>query len=219
MNKKTLGIIIAIIVLILIIGVGIFCAQKSKESGSEPIKSANEEIVPKILIAYFSRPGENPVVGNVEIGNTEILAGHIADYLGASADVFKIEPVIEYPATYEECKTIANKEKADNARPEYKNAENVNAEKYEYIFIGYPIWCENVPMIINTFLEKNNFSGKTVYLFSTNEGTGESGTYEYIKEKLSSSDVNLNGLTMLGSDVRKENAPEVVVNWLRGLGF
>ena len=173
----------------------------------------------KILIAYFSRPGENPVVGNVEIGNTEILAGHIADYLGASADVFKIEPVIEYPATYEECKTIANKEKADNARPEYKNAENVNAEKYEYIFIGYPIWCENVPMIINTFLEKNNFSGKKVYLFSTNEGTGESGTYEYIKEKLSSSDVNSDGLTMLGSDVRKENASEVAVDWLRGLGF
>ena len=74
-------------------------------------------------------------------------------------------------------------------------------------------------MIINTFLERYDFSGKTVYLFNTHEGSGNSGTYSSIKNKLSSASVNTNGLAIRGADARKESSRSTVENWLKGLGM
>ena len=67
------------------------------------------------LIVYFSRIGENYNVGNVEVGNTAILASYIKEYL--KCDSFEIVPVSKYPDNYDECTKIASKEQSDNARP------------------------------------------------------------------------------------------------------
>ena len=125
----------------------------------------------KILIAFFSRADENYNVGTVSVGNTEIMARYIKEYLGDRADGFKIDPVVSYPANYKECTEVATKEKNSNARPEFKNAEVLDLSKYDTILLGYPIWWGDVPMIINTFLEKYNFSGKTIIPFNTHEGS------------------------------------------------
>ena len=74
-------------------------------------------------------------------------------------------------------------------------------------------------MIINTFLEKYDFSDKTVYLFNTHEGSGNSGTYSSIKKKLSSANVNTDGLAIRGADAREETSRSTVENWLKGLGL
>ena len=74
-------------------------------------------------------------------------------------------------------------------------------------------------MIINTFLEKYNFSGKTIYLFNTHEGSGNSGTYTSIKNKMSSSNVNTNGLAIRGEIARQSSSRTTVENWLKGLGL
>ena len=173
----------------------------------------------KILIAYFSRADENYSVGNVSIGNTEIMAGFIKDYLGDRADNFKIEEVNSYPSSYEECKTRATEELNSNARPEFKNAKAIDLSKYDTILIGYPIWWGDVPMIINTFLEKYDFSGKTIIPFNTHEGSGNSGTYTSIKNKMKSANVNTNGLAIRGTEARKESSRSTVENWLKGLGL
>ena len=173
----------------------------------------------KILIAYFSRADENYNVGTVSVGNTEIMAGFIKDYLGQRADTFKIDPVVSYPANYKECTEVATREKNSNARPEFKNANSLNINNYDTIFIGYPIWWGDVPMIINTFLEKYNFSGKTIIPFNTHEGSGNSGTFTSIKNKMSSSNVNTNGLAIRGATARQENSRSTVQNWLKGLGY
>ena len=134
----------------------------------------------KILIAFFSRADENYNVGTVEVGNTEIMAGFMKDYLGGIADTFKIDPVKPYPADYKECTEVATEEKISNARPEFKNSDSIDIDNYDTIFIGYPIWWGDVPMIINTFLEKYDFSGKTIIPFNTHEGSGNSGTFSDI---------------------------------------
>lgn len=173
----------------------------------------------KILIAFFSRADENYNVGTVSVGNTEIMARYIKEYLGDRADGFKIDPVVSYPTSYKECTEVATQEKNSNARPEFKNAEALDLSKYDTILLGYPIWWGDVPMIINTFLEKYDFSGKTIIPFNTHEGSGDSGTYAYIKNKMSSSNVNTNGLAIRGAAAREESSKSTVENWLKGLGL
>ena len=186
---------------------------KNKEK-KETTKTKEE----KILIAYFSRADENYNVGTVKVGNTEIMAGYIKDYLSSKADTFKIEPKSPYPTNYEECKEVASVEKSNNTRPKFKgDVENIS--QYDTIFIGYPIWCGDLPMIINTFLEKYDLSGKTIIPFNTHEGSGDSGTYKTIKNKLKSSNVNTNGLAIQGKETRKDSAKTTVENWLKDLGY
>lgn len=67
----------------------------------------------KVLVAYFSRTGENYGVGVIENGNTEIVAEMIA--AGTGADLFHIETVNAYPSGYQECTEVAQTEKNDNA--------------------------------------------------------------------------------------------------------
>lgn len=237
MNKKVIGIIIAaVVILAAIIGVIYLVNNDSlnKESSNDTSKALGTTITTteineedntnpsteksnKILIAYFSRADENYNVGNVEVGNTEIMAGFIKDYFGDKADTFKIDPVVSYPTDYKECTEVATKELNSNARPEFKG--NVDISNYDTIFIGYPIWWGDVPMIINTFLEKYDFSGKTIIPFNTHEGSGNAGTFNSIKNKMKSSNVNTNGLAIQGKTARQESSRSTVENWLKGLGL
>lgn len=112
----------------------------------------------KVLITYFS-----------QTGNTKMLADMIAEYV--SSDVFIIEPIEPYPDTYEATLVVAGKERTENARPEYAGkVENMN--DYDVIILGYPIWGGTLPMIVHTFLEDYDFSGKTVYPFCTSNYGG-----------------------------------------------
>ena len=251
MNKKVIGIIIAVVVVLAaIIGVVYLVNNDSlnkKDASSNTSKllgttiekegnKQNEQVIlnentleentninaektGKILVAYFSRADENYNVGNVAVGNTEIMAGFIKEYLGDRADAFKIDPVKAYPTNYKECTEVATQELNSNARPEFKNTNSLNMDNYDTIFIGYPIWWGDVPMIINTFLEKYDFTGKTIIPFNTHEGSGNSGTYSLIKNKMASSRVNTNGLAIQGKTARQESSRSTVENWLKGLGY
>ena len=76
-------------------------------------------------------------------------------------------------------------------------------------------------MILHTFLESYDFTGKTVIPFNTHEGSGQSGTQSAVAEKLSGAKV-LQGLAMRGSTAQKLAEPygsdATVKNWLDGLG-
>lgn len=169
----------------------------------------------KILIAVFSKAGENYSVGNVEVGNTMIMAQNIHSIVGG--DLFEIVPVNPYPNAYRECTDVAKKEQNENARPEIKNKVN-NFDDYNTIFIGYPNWWGDMPMIVYTFLESYNFNGKTVIPFNTHEGSGSSGTYNTIKSKLSGATV-LEGLPIQGTEARKDSSKSTIQNWINKLGL
>lgn len=170
-----------------------------------------------VLIAYFSRAGENYSVGVIEKGNTELLAEIVAEEAGG--DLFKIEPVQEYPAGYEECKDVATQERTENARPEIKNTIE-NFDSYDVIFVGYPIWWGDMPMIMYSFLESYDFSGKTIIPFNTHEGSGQAGTVTSIREECPDADV-LNGFSVRGSVAQNngESSRAVVQSWLESNNF
>lgn len=192
-------------------------AQESldKSSVSDKEKDDNSSNN-KILVVYFSKTGENYNVGVVDVGNTAMMASYIVDYL--NADSFEIVPVKKYSDNYQKSTEEAKKEQSENARPEIKNKLN-NLSDYDTIFIGYPIWWGDLPMIVYTFLESYDFSGKTIIPFNTHEGSGSANTYAIIKNKLTNSNVNTNGLAIQGSVARSDDGKTKTIEWLKELGY
>jgi flavodoxin len=163
----------------------------------------------KVLITYFSRAGENYNVGHLKVGNTEVMAGYIHERLPGS-DIFKIEPVVSYPDKYDECTVVAKKEQRENARPAVRS-HIADINKYDVIYIGYPIWWGTIPQIMLTFLEEYNLSGKTIIPFCTNEGSGFGSSVNDLKKDCPKSKF-LDGLAVRGSDVKK--AQKEVNAWI-----
>lgn len=173
----------------------------------------------KTLIAYFSLPetrgdaeeDSTVTVNGEKLGNTQYVANLIQEHTGA--DVFRIEAVKQYNTSDHQALIDDAKEEQENdARPEIKNKIN-NFGDYDTIFIGYPIWWSDLPQILYTFLESYDFTGKNVYLFSTNGGSGLSGTVSTITNKLSGANVNSNAFKLHRNSM--EDAPEEVETWLK----
>ena len=116
--------------------------------------------------------------------------------------------------------SVATNERQNSVRPAIK--ENVaNFERYDTIFLGYPIWWGDLPMILHTFMENYDFTGKTVIPFNTHEGSGQAGTQSAITAKLPEATVR-QGLAMRGSTAQAlpcDGTNAAVQNWLDGLGI
>lgn len=115
------------------------------------------------LIAYFS-----------VTGNTAALAMRLAE--AAGADLHEIEPEIPYVIPNDlnwSDKTSRTTLEMTNldSRPAIKETD-AKIENYDTVFVGFPIWWWISPTIINTFLEKYDFTGKKVILFATSGGSG-----------------------------------------------
>ncbi len=184
------------------------CAQGTNHNNNDKDMSNK-----KVLVAFFSRAGENYSVGNVKTGNTQIVAQMIAD--ATNANLFHIKPVKEYPADYSECTEVAKNERNANARPAYKGDAKV--EDYDIIFLGYPNWWGDAPMAVYTFIEAHRWSGKTVIPFCTHEGSGLSNSSE-IREACKGATV-LKGLGVYGHTAQNNHAETqaAVEKWLKGL--
>ena len=170
----------------------------------------------KILITYFSRASENKIVGDVLTGNTEILAKLIAKK--TKGDLFRIEPVNSYPESFQAAYERAGKEKDLGILPGIKHKiENLN--DYDVIFLGYPVWRNDLPMIINNFIKSYDFSGKTIVPFCTHEGSKNAGTYQKIQNYLPDAKVIGGGYSIKGSKVRTEKGRKQTLFWLDFFGF
>lgn len=167
----------------------------------------------KILIVYFSRTGYNYPNQWLEIGHTARVAGYIADLTGGER--FEIVPVVPYPDDYQETVAIAREEYDNNARPAIKNKIE-NMDVYETIFIGGPIWNGAMPMIIRTFYESYNLSGKTLVPFTTHAGSGL-GDSEQLARSYYPDNTILGGLAVQGTN--SVNARGDVEAWLKRIGI
>lgn len=196
------------------------CGEEKNSAENKKIEtekiSAEKVSDEKILIAYFSRAGENYEVGNISKGNTKIVAEMISEKVGG--DIFEIKPVKEYPADYRECTEVAKIEKENNSRPEFIG-EVKNFEQYDTIFLGYPNWWSDLPMIIYTFLEKNNFSGKKIIPFCTSASENFIGK-DFIENSAKGSTV-FDGLGVRGKRCQEnpESVRQDVNEWLKDLKF
>ena len=106
-------------------------------------------------------------------GNAAKLASWIRQRVGG--DLFSIVVEETYSSNYDECLDRAAGEKAENARPALANHVE-SMEGYDVVFLGFPNWWYTLPMAIHSFLEENDFSGKTVIPFCTHGTGGLAGT-------------------------------------------
>ena len=167
----------------------------------------------KILIAYYSRKGQNYVNGsikNLTKGNTERVAEFIQQAVGG--DLFEIQTVKEYAVDYTRCTEEAKEELRAKARPELKEYPD-SLDSYDTIFLGYPNWWGTMPMACYTFLEKYDLSGKTIIPFCTHEGSGMGGSEREIKKTCPEA-VLKKGLPIHGAEAA-ESAAEVSA-WAKG---
>lgn len=130
--------------------------SETNMSTREPAQTGVESFAEgkQSLILYFSWSTS---------GNTERMANTIKEHTGG--DILEIRPVTAYPNDYGECGDVALAERDENARPQIANLPE-SIDEYNIIFIGYPIWWHTAPMIIGTFLESFDMSGKEIYPFA-----------------------------------------------------
>ena len=134
------------------------------------------------LIIYYSRKGENYWNGgfkDLKKGNTEIVAEYIQKAVGG--DLFEVETVREYSASYMTCIEEAKDELRQKARPELKRYLD-DISDYDNVFVCGPCWWGTFPMAIFTQLEKLDWSGKKVMAVMTHEGSGLGGSERSLKE-------------------------------------
>jgi len=170
----------------------------------------------KCLIAYFSRPGNNYVNGQIvdlPVGNTEVIAKMIRELTGG--DLFPIETVKKYPKDYAETTDVAKEELRTSARPKIVSHGETMAS-YNVVFLGYPNWWGTMPMPVFTFLEAYDLSGKTIAPFCTHEGSGLGHSIADIRKTCPQSTV-LEGLAIRGGDVK--NAYDKIAGWLKEIGL
>lgn len=192
-------------------------ATQSANSGSEvSLDESGETAGSSTLVTYFSLAGEQYAVGVIEEGNTSIIAHMIAEQTGA--DLFEIQAAEAYPQTHSELLDVSRQEMAENARPEYVG-DVENWEDYDTVFIGYPNWWGDMPMIVYHFLESHDWEGKTVIPFCTHGGSGLSGTEGTIEDITGGT--MMDGFAISGETAQndRETALERVTEWLKEGGF
>ncbi len=153
----------------------------------------------KILVSYFSASG-----------STKRVAKKIADLV--DADMFEIEPLEKYTdkdldwTDRESRSTIEMKNR--KYRPPVLNKLE-NAEDYDSIVLGFPVWWYTAPTVVNTFIEENNLSGKDAYVFVTSGATGVEGSLKDLKKTYP--DINfISGKRFNGSFPKSE-----VLDWIK----
>ena len=148
------------------------CEQKSTETATESLEPASvsraDELGTgdtKVLVAYFS-----------QTGNTKPLAEHAAELL--HADLYEItaaDPYTDADINYSDSDSRTSKEQNDpDARPAIAGSVE-NMAQYDIIVLAYPIWWGQAPRIISTFIERYDFSGKTIIPFCTS-GSSDIGS-------------------------------------------
>ena len=154
------------------------------------------------LVVYFSWSG-----------NTEKVASAIQSQ--TQADIFELVPEAPYSEDYDTVVDLAQEEQRENARPAISGSIE-NIAQYDVIYVGFPNWWGDMPMILYTFFDSYDLSGKTIAPFCTSGGSGLSNTVNEIKELEPNATVT-DGLHIGSSSA--SNPDDTVSEWLNDIGL
>ena len=184
----------------------------TKTQDSKPVQQESKPKPQKVLVAFFSKTGDNYGVGSIKVGNTHKVAQEIARQTNGT--LFEIKPVTPYPDAYKACTDVAQEEFKNNARPKIVGHVD-NMDDYDTIYLGFPIWWGDAPMPVYTFLESYNMEGKQIYPFATHEGSVMGHSESALKKALPKSIVH-KGLAIYGHTAQKDAqfVQTAVKNWL-----
>lgn len=178
-------------------------AASGENAASEETSSEDTAEAGKTLVVYFSATG-----------NTERVAEVIAETTGG--ELFQLEPVEPYTdedLNYNDENSRVSQEYADESLRDVELvADTVDDwQDVDTVYIGYPVWWGIAAWPVNTFVEANDFTGKTVIPFCTSasSGLGESG--ELLEELAGTGD------WQEGMRFRSSVSEEDVTAWVESL--
>ena len=158
----------------------------------------------KVLVAYFSATG---VTKSVAADLAKVVKG----------DLYEIKPEVPYTnadLNWMDKSSRSSIEMNDKAsRPALADTD-ANVDKYDVVYLGFPIWWYVAPTIINSFLEAYDFSHKTVILFATSGGSNFGGTIEYLK-----SSVDTTANLVQGKILNYSPSMEEIKEWVDSLAL
>ena len=170
----------------------------------------------KVLLVYFSRPGENYYYGDridLEVGNTEVVANMIASTI--AVDVYRIQAADPYPDSYEETVQRNKQEQDDEARPAIAGPLP-QVDGYDTVLLGSPIWNVRPPMIMRTFADNVDLRGKTIHPFVTYAVSGMGNTIGDYTRFCRAASIK-EGLAVRGEEAQDSRGD--VDEWLRRTGL
>ena len=152
----------------------------------------------KTIICYFSATG-----------TTKKVAEKMSSII--NGDLFEIEPIEAYTEKDLDWMDKTSRSSIEmndsNSRPAIKNKVN-NLNDYDKVIIGFPVWWYIAPKIINTFIEENDLSGKSIYVFVTSGSSSVTSSYNNLKKDYPSLNF-VNSKRFTGSESAEE-----FTNWL-----
>ena len=169
------------------------CSQSNKTNTMEK---------KKVLVVYFSATG-----------NTKQTAQKLSSIMDADlCEIIPTQPYTSADLNWNDKQSRSSVEMANpQARPDIKPID-FDINDYDYIFLGYPIWWDLAPRVVNTFIESNDLTGKTVIPFATSGGSSIEGSIEALKK--SYPDIKWRGGKLLNGESEK-----ALKTWCNNLGI
>ena len=196
-------IITAVLALLMATG----CNAQNKQE----VKSSNKNNMNKSIVIFFSHAGDNYSVGNIEVGNTKIVADYITEIKGA--DQFEIVTHKYDGMAYMPLIELAKEEANKGELPPYEGTAP-DLSQYDTVFIGGPVWWGTYPQVMFTLFKDINLEGKTVIPFTTHEGSGLASCASDLKKAFPKAKVT-GEFSIYGHEVRTGKAK--VEKWLKSL--
>ena len=200
---KVKSIILTALALVLATG----CQGQTKQE----VKQEKQNTMSKSIVIFFSHAGDNYSVGNIEVGNTKIVADYISEIAGA--DQFEIVTHKYDGMAYTPLINLAKEEANNGELPPYEGTAH-DLSQYDTVFIGGPVWWGTYPQVMFTLFKDINLDGKTVIPFTTHEGSGLASCVKDVKKAFPKAKVT-GEFSIYGHEVRSGRAK--VEKWLKGL--
>lgn len=198
-------------------------ANKETDAKIETTRYSSPKATPQgsnILIAYFTFPESDGVdastgaskiiVDNKLYGSTEYVAKVISETTGG--DLFQIKTKHTYPINnHKKLIDYAKEEAKSKTYPKMTTAIS-NFAEYDVVFVGYPNWWYDMPMVIYTLFNEYDFKGKTIIPFCTHGGSGFSQSVKTI------SDMEKDAKVIKGLSISRDNVSTSrngIIKWLK----
>ncbi len=180
----------------------------------------------KILTVYFTRVGNTDFADGVDavsgaslllnekkefLGNSQVIGQMIQD--AAGGEIGSINTKEHYPSSYSDTVSAASEEMGRQELPELVDMPE-NIDGYDLVFLVFPLWWDTIPKPVEAFLNRYDFSGKSVIPVVTHGGGGAGRSIEDIKAVCSGIVVE-KPLEIYCGDI--PYCREQVTEWLKGL--
>ena len=198
---------------LIIAALAIVLATGCNGQNKQEVKPTNNKAMSKSIVIFFSHAGDNYAVGNIEVGNTKIVADYISEIAGA--DQFEIVTHKYDGMAYMPLINLAKEEANNGELPPYEG-DAPDLSQYDTVFIGGPVWWGTYPQVMFTLFRDINLDGKTVIPFTTHEGSGLASCVSDVRTAFPKAKV-AQGFSIYGHEVRTGRAK--VEKWLKGLGY